>query len=93
MKTFVDLVLQMALENPSWGIHGSKEQWPIMGHEVGRGTIANILREYGIDGPFLIATGFHSRPCQCAINPARRNSVAAGQAHPAASRHLTLIAP
>src|SRR6266403_2391448 len=30
MKTIVDLVLQMALENPSWGgTHGSKEQWPI----------------------------------------------------------------
>ncbi len=49
MKTIVDLVLQMALENPSWGYTRIQGAMANLGHEVGRGTIANILREYGID--------------------------------------------
>jgi putative transposase len=39
----------LALENRSWGytrIHGALAN---VGHHVGRGTIANILREQGID--------------------------------------------
>jgi hypothetical protein len=49
MMTITDLVVQMALENPSWGytrIRGALEN---LGRQVGRGTIANILKENGIE--------------------------------------------
>jgi hypothetical protein len=49
MQTIVDLVLRMALENRSWGYTRIQGAMANLGHEVGRGTIANILREYGID--------------------------------------------
>jgi putative transposase len=48
-QTIIDLVLQMALENPSWGYTRIQGAMANLGHEVGRGTNANILREYGID--------------------------------------------
>jgi hypothetical protein len=43
--TIVKLVLRMALENRSWGYTGIQGAMANLGHEVGRGTIANILRE------------------------------------------------
>jgi hypothetical protein len=46
---FVDLVLQMALENPSWGYTRIRGALANLGHQVGRGTIANILKENGIE--------------------------------------------
>src|SRR5207248_9470958 len=46
MKTIVDLVLQMALENPSWGYTRIRGALANLRHQVGRGTIANILREH-----------------------------------------------
>ena len=49
METIVDLVLRMALENPSWGYTRIQGATANLGHEVGRGTIANVLREYGVD--------------------------------------------
>ena len=49
MKTIVDLVLQMALENPSWGYTRIRGALANLRHQVGRGTIANILREHGIE--------------------------------------------
>src|SRR5882724_10192679 len=49
MQTIVNLVVRMALENRSWGYTRIQGAMANLGHEVGRGTIANILREYGID--------------------------------------------
>src|SRR6202022_4429511 len=49
MKTIADLVLQMALENPSWGYTRIRGALADLGHQVGRGTIANILKDNGIE--------------------------------------------
>lgn len=49
LKTIVDLVLRMAIENPPWGSTRIQGALANLGHQVGRGTIANILRESGIE--------------------------------------------
>jgi len=49
MKTIAELILQMALENPSWGYTRIRGALANLGHQVGRGTIANILRDNGIE--------------------------------------------
>jgi putative transposase len=49
MKDIVNLILRMALDNPSWGYTRIKGAMANLGHQVGRGTIANILKEHGID--------------------------------------------
>ena len=41
MKTIVHLVLQMALENPSWGYTRIRGALANLGHQVGRGSIAS----------------------------------------------------
>src|SRR5882762_9227375 len=49
MKTIVELILQMALENPSWGYTRIRGALANLGHQVGRGSIASILKENGIE--------------------------------------------
>lgn len=49
MNTIVDLILGMAQENPSWGYTRIRGALANLGHQVGRATIANILREHGIE--------------------------------------------
>jgi putative transposase len=49
MKTIVDLILRMAEDNPSWGYTRIRGALANLGHQVGRGTIANVLREHGIE--------------------------------------------
>ena len=49
MKTIVDLILHMALDNPSWGYTRIRGALANLGHQVGRGTIANVLKENGIE--------------------------------------------
>src|ERR1017187_6338310 len=49
MQRIVNLVLPMALEKRSWGYTRIQGAMANLGHEVGRSTSANILREYGVD--------------------------------------------
>jgi putative transposase len=39
----------MALDNPSWGYTRIRGALANLGHQVGRGTIANVLKENGIE--------------------------------------------
>jgi putative transposase len=71
MTTMVDLVMRMALENPSWGYTRIQGAMANLGHQVGRGTIANILKDNGIDP--APARGAHARPLAC--DDLNRNSV------------------
>jgi hypothetical protein len=45
----VDLILRMAIENPSWGYMRIRGAPANLGYQVGRGMIANILKENGIE--------------------------------------------
>jgi len=49
MTTIVDLVMRMALDNPPWGYTRIQGAMANLGHQVGRGTIANTLKENRID--------------------------------------------
>ena len=49
MKNIAELIVRMALENRWWGYTRIQGALANLGHEVGRGTIANTLREHGID--------------------------------------------
>lgn len=45
MKSIVDLILRMALENRPWGYTRIRAALANLGHDMGRDTIANILHE------------------------------------------------
>jgi putative transposase len=49
LTTLVELVLRMAHENPAWGYTRIRGALANLGHDIGRGTIANILCEHGIE--------------------------------------------
>jgi hypothetical protein len=49
MKTIVDLILRMALENRSWGYTRIRGALANLEYQIGRGTIAKVLREHGIE--------------------------------------------
>lgn len=49
IRTIVDLILRMALENPLWGYTRIRGAPANLGHQVGRSTSANILKDNGIE--------------------------------------------
>jgi transposase InsO family protein len=51
-KAIPALVLRMACENTTWGYTRIRGALSHLGHQVSRGTIANILRENGIEPAF-----------------------------------------
>jgi hypothetical protein len=56
MNKIVDLILCMPRETPSWGYMRIRGALANLRHQVGRGTIANILREH-VSIPPLSETG------------------------------------
>jgi len=49
IQVITELIVRMALENRSWGYTRIQGALANLGHDVGRGTIANVLSEHGID--------------------------------------------
>jgi putative transposase len=49
MRIITELIVRMALENPRWGYTRIQGALLNLGHGVGRGTVANVLRREGIE--------------------------------------------
>src|SRR6202171_462420 len=49
MRHIAELILRMAQENPSWGYTRIQGALANLGHRVGRGTVANVLKRNGIE--------------------------------------------
>jgi len=49
MTAIADLIVKMAIENPAWGYTRIRGALDNLGHHAGRGTIANILKENGLE--------------------------------------------
>ena len=45
------LIVRMARDNPSWGYTRIQGALTNLGHEVARGTVANVLKEHGLVPP------------------------------------------
>ena len=48
MREISELIVRMAQEDPSWGYMRIQGALSNLGHKVGRGTIANVLKRNGI---------------------------------------------
>ena len=48
-KETIELLLRMARENPSWGYDRIQGALANLGHKISDSTVANILREHGIE--------------------------------------------
>ncbi|MCG8599078.1 MAG: IS3 family transposase [Verrucomicrobiales bacterium] len=48
-EEIVELVLRMAKQNERWGYTRIRDALHNLGHEVSRGTVANILKDHGIE--------------------------------------------
>ncbi|MEX2122598.1 MAG: hypothetical protein WD795_01810 [Woeseia sp.] len=49
MREISDLIVRMALDNPSWGYTRIQGALANLSHKVGRGTVANVLNRNGIE--------------------------------------------
>jgi putative transposase len=49
MQEISRLIVRMAQENPGWGYTRIQGALANVGHQVGRGTIANVLKRNGIE--------------------------------------------
>jgi putative transposase len=49
LRVITELIVRMALENPRWGYTRIQGALGNLGHEMGRGTIANVLKREGIE--------------------------------------------
>jgi putative transposase len=49
MREISDLIVRMAKDNPGWGYTRIQGALGNLGHRVGRGTVANVLKRSGIE--------------------------------------------